>query len=134
MRKTTKVLALGQEDWIHLVHQALPYWKKNDFVGVHNFWALCALPQSVLVDAAVIHPTFDRDDLRYAAQYIRRRWPDAMIVVVGERAKHLDDPLYDHRANDGISPEELALQIETSVETRRQKRTHARPVPSGARR
>jgi hypothetical protein len=134
MRKTKKVLALGQEDWIHLVHRALPYWQKNDFVGVHNFWALCALPQSVLVDAVVIHRTFDRDDLRCAAQYIRRRWPDALVVVVGEQAKHLDDPLYDHLANGGTSSEELALLIETSVETKRQNRTHVRPVLSGARR
>jgi hypothetical protein len=133
MRKTTKVLALGQEDWIQMVHQPLPYWQKNEFAGVHNFWALCALPQSVLADVAVVHHTFDQDDLRYAAEYIRRRWPDAVIVIVGEQAKDLDDPLYDHRANDEISPEELVLLIETSVKARRQSRKHARPVLSGAR-
>jgi hypothetical protein len=121
MRKTMKVLALGQEDWIHLVHQALPYLP------------LCALPQGVLADIAVVHHSFAQDDLRYAAEYIRRRWPDAVIVVVGEQAKDLDDPLYDHRANGEISPEELAWLIETWVEARRQSRKHTRPVLSRAR-
>ena len=133
MRKITKVLALGQEEWIQMVHQALPYWHKNGFTGAHNFWALCALPQAVLVDVAVVHHSFAQDDLRYAAEHIRRRWPDAVIVVVGEQAKHLDDPLYDHRVNGEISPDELVWLIETSVEARRQSRKHARPVLSGAR-
>jgi len=133
MRKPTKVLALGQEEWIYTVRQALPHWHRNGFAGAYNFWALCALPQAVLVDVAVVHHSFAQDDLRYAAEYIRRRWPDAVIVVVGEQAKHLDDPLYDHRANGEISPEELVWLIETSVEARRQSRKHARPVLSGAR-
>ena len=133
MRKTMKVLARGQEDWIHLVHQALPYWHKSGFTAAQNYWALCALPQGVLADIAVVHHSFAQDDLRYAAEYIRRRWPDAVIVVVGEQAKHLDDPLYDHRANGEISPEELAWLIETWVEARRQSRKHTRPVLSRAR-
>ena len=133
MRKTTKVLALGHEQWIHMVQQSLSYWRKNGLTGAHNFWALCALPQAVQVDVAVVHHSFAQEDLRYAAEYIRRRWPDAVIVIVGEQAKHLDDPLYDHRADGEISPEELLWLIETSVEARRQSRKHARPVLGGAR-
>lgn len=133
MGKTTKVLALGHEEWIYTVRQALPHWHSNGFTGVHNFWDLCALPQPVLVDVAVFHHSFPQADLRYAAEHVRRRWPDAVIVVVGEQAKLLDDPLYDHRANGEISPEELVWLIETSVEARRQNRKHARPVLSRAR-
>ncbi len=133
MRKTTKVLTLGTEEWRSPLRDSLPYWLKEGFVGVKDFWQLCALPEPVLVDVAVFHHSFPQADLRYAAEHIRRRWPDAVIVVVGEQAKHLDDPLYDHRANSEISPEELVWLIETSVEARRQSRKHARPVLSRAR-
>lgn len=133
MRKTTKVLALGREEWIQTVRLALPHWHESGFTGAHSFWALCALPQAVQVNVAVVHHSFAQEDLRYAAEYIRRRWSDAVIVIVGEQAKHLDDPLYDHRAKGEISPEELVWLIETSVEARRQSRKHARTVLSGTR-
>ena len=58
---------------------------------------------AVSVDVAVFHHSFAPDDLRYAAEYIRRRWPDAVILVIGEQAKQLDDPLYDDKASSGIS-------------------------------
>jgi hypothetical protein len=133
MRKTTKVLALGTEEWSSSLRHRLPYWLKKDFAGVKDFWHLCGLPQSVLVDVAVFHHSFPQADLRYSAEYVRRRWPDAVIVVIGEQAEHLVDPLYDNRANDAISPKELAWLIETSVEARRQGRMHARPVLGGVR-
>jgi hypothetical protein len=133
MRETTNVLALGQEEWMHTVRRVLPHWQTTRFSGVHNFWALCALPQPVLVDVAIVHHSFAQEDLRYAAEYIRRRWPDAVIIVVGERAKHLDDPLYDYRANGEISPGELVWLIEMSVGARRRRRKHVRPVLGGAR-
>ncbi len=126
MREPTKVLALGPEEWICEVRQALPHWQKNGFSGVHNFWVLCALPEPVLVDVAIVHHCFDRDHLRYVSEYIRRRWPDAVIVAIGEQAEDLDDPLYDHEANGEISPEELVWLIETSVETKRRSGKYAR--------
>jgi len=45
MRKTTKVLSLGMEEWRDAVCEALPPRRKNGFWGVSNYWDLCALPQ-----------------------------------------------------------------------------------------
>jgi hypothetical protein len=78
------------------------------------------------VDVAVLHHSFAPHDLRYAAEYIRRRWPDAVILVIGEQAKQLDDPLYDDKTSSGISIEELVLMIETSVAARRRVRRNMR--------
>ena len=126
MRKTTKVLSLGLEEWRNAVRQALPSGQKDGFWGVNNFWDLCALPQAVSVDVAVFHHSFATHDLRYAAEYIRRRWPDAVILVIGEQARHLDDPLYDDKTSSGISIEELVRVIERSVATKRRMKRNAR--------
>ena len=119
MRKTTKVLSLGIEEWRNAVREALPPKQRDGFWGVNNLWDLCSLPQAVSVDVAVFHHSFALHNLRYSAEYIRRRWPDAVILVIGEQARQLDDPLYDHRMSRGISLEELVWMIETSVAEKR---------------
>jgi hypothetical protein len=93
---------------------------------VNNYWNLCALPKAVSVDVAVLHHSFASHDLRYAAEYIRRRWPDAVILVIGEQADQLDDPLYDDKASSGISIEELVSMIETLVAAKRRIRRNVR--------
>lgn len=122
MKKTTMVLSLGIEEWRNAVREALARRQGNGFWGVNNYWNLCALPQAVSVDVAVFHDSFAPHDLRYSAEYIRRRWPDAVILVVGEQAQQLDDPLYDDRANSSITIGELVSMIETLVSTRRRVR------------
>ena len=92
---------------------------------MNNFWDLCALPQAVSVDVAVFHHSFDPRNLRYAAEYIRRRWPDAVILVIGEQAEQLDDPRYVDKASRGISIEELVLMIERLAATKRRIRRNA---------
>jgi len=133
MRKTTNVLSLGVKEWRIAVRQALPPRRKNGFRGVNNLWDLCALPQAVSVDAAVFHHSFSLRELGCAAEYIRRRWPEAVILVIDERAKHLDDPLYDHKANCELSVEELVRTIETLVAAKTRIRKNVRSVLSKAR-
>ena len=134
MRKTTKVLALGHEEWTHAVRQALPHWQKNCFVAVNNFWNLCVLPEPVSADIAVIDDSFAQSYVRYAAQYIRRRWPEAVIVVIGEQAKQLDDPLFDNHVSDETSPGELVWLIETLAAAGKRIKKCVRPGPGGVRR
>jgi hypothetical protein len=122
MRIATKVLSLGIEEWRNAVREAVTQRQKNGFWGVNNCWDLCALPQAVSVDVAVLHDSFAPRDLRYAAEYIRRRWPDAVIFVIGKQVEQLDDPLYDDKASSGVSIEELMLMIEESVAVRRRIR------------
>jgi hypothetical protein len=85
------------------------------------------------VDVAVFHHSFATHDLQYAAEYIRRRWPDAVILVIGEHAEYLDDPLYDDKASSSISIEELVSMIEKSVAARRRIRRNVRSGLNSAR-
>ncbi len=119
MRMTIKVLSLGLDEWRNAIRQALPSRQRNNLWGVKNCWDLCSLPQAVSVDIAVFHHSFAQHDLRYAAEYIRRRWPDAVILVIGEHAMQLDDPLYDDKTSREIAIEELLRIIETSVAAKR---------------
>jgi len=77
MRKTTKVLSLGIEEWRNEVREFLAPKQRDCFLGVNNLWDLCSLPQAVSVDVAVFHHSFALHNLRHSAEYIRRRWPDA---------------------------------------------------------
>lgn len=133
MRMTTKVLSLGSEEWRNAVRRALRRRRQNSYWGVNNYWNLCALPQAVSVDVAVLHHSFAPHDSRYAAEYIRRRWPDAVILVIGEQAKQLDDPLYDDKTSSGVSIEELVLIIETSVAAKGKIRRNERSGLNNAR-
>ena len=126
MRLTTTVLSLGLEEWRNAVCEVLIQNEKNSILGVNNCWDLCALPQAVTVDIAVLHYSFALHGLRYAAEYIRRRWPDAVILVIGEQAEQLDDPLYDDKASSAISLDELAQMIETLVAAKRRIRRSVR--------
>jgi hypothetical protein len=128
MRKTTKVLSLGFEEWRNAVRQALPPWQRDGFWGVNNLWELCALPEAVSVDIAVFHHSFAQQDLRYSAEYIRRRWPDAVILVIGKQAGQLYDSLYDGKTSSEISIERLVSTIETPASARRR---FGRNVQSG---
>lgn len=133
MRKTANVLSFGLEEWRNAVCQALHPGQKNGFSGVNSFWELCTLPQAVSVDVAVIHHSVSPCDLRHAAEYIRRRWPDAVILVIGEQAKQLDDPLYDYKTSCEISIEALVRTIETSVAAKGRTRRKVHFGLSGAR-
>ncbi|MDP9050849.1 MAG: hypothetical protein M3O31_09045 [Acidobacteriota bacterium] len=44
----------------------------------------------------------------HVATYVRYRWPDAKILLLGESCKSLDDPLYDDRVNPFCDPSALA--------------------------
>ncbi len=126
MRTTTNVLSLGPEEWTDAVRHALAPTDKNGFWGVNNVWDLCALPQPVSVDVAVFHHSFARNGLRDAAEYIRRRWPDAVILVDGEQVEQLDDPLYDDTTKSGISLEQLVWMIEESAAAKKRMRRNMR--------
>jgi hypothetical protein len=120
------VLLVGTEEWNKGVRQALPGTLEKGLSGVNKLWDLYALPQAVSVDVAVFQQLFPAHDLRYATEYLRRRWPDAVILIIGKQAEELDDPLYDHRVSSGISFEELAGMIEMSAAAKKRVMRNAR--------
>jgi hypothetical protein len=56
--------------------------------------------------------TSDRELQRRTAEHIRRRWPDAQILLVGPEAEVPEDPLYDERIPPGLEAAELLAAME----------------------
>jgi hypothetical protein len=48
---------------------------------------------------------------RQAAECIRREWPRAMILLLGDSAEGLYDPLYDQRVPSSATPHDLFIII-----------------------
>ena len=47
-------------------------------------------------------------EVSHVALYVRHRWPEAKILLLGEICGGLDDPLYDERVNPPCNPSDLA--------------------------
>jgi hypothetical protein len=47
-------------------------------------------------------------EVSHVAAYVRQRWPDAKILLLGESCESLDDPLYDDRVNPFRDPSAFA--------------------------
>jgi len=46
-------------------------------------------------------------EVSHVAAYVRQRWPDAKILLIGEICGSLDDPLYDERVSPPCDPSDL---------------------------
>ena len=55
------------------------------------------------------------------AELIRRRWPEAEIVLIGDLVEELEDPLYDERISAGTRPSELLVLIERLLSRNRKQ-------------
>ena len=127
MTGTLRVLAIGSKDALDLVQNALRFRRRSHLLVASNYWELCSLSidDRHQVSAAVIEvSTSDRDLLR-TAEHIRRRWPDAQILLMGREAKVLADPLYDERIPPGLEAAELLPAVERLVK-RKQRSKRAR--------
>jgi hypothetical protein len=42
-----------------------------------------------------------------AAHFVRRRWPEARVLIIRDDAQCIDDAMYDDRIAPGVNPERL---------------------------
>jgi hypothetical protein len=77
------------------------------------------LSEKVQVSVAVLDLSSSERELLQNAEHIRRRWPGAVILLVGDKLPHLDDPLYDERVASDIQPGELLDVLERLVAHKR---------------
>jgi hypothetical protein len=60
----------------------------------------------------VISRAFITPELSAIAEFARRRWPKAGILVVGHGVPPLEDPLYDEHVDPDSQPESLLAAVE----------------------
>jgi hypothetical protein len=108
------VLVIGSMELTNVVRDALVLCGRSRLAVVANYLDLCSLSlrDPAQLQVAILDVSFSDRELRRRAEYIRRRWPEAAVLLVCDECDRLDDPLYDERLPSGINPEELAAVIE----------------------
>jgi hypothetical protein len=109
-----RILAVGSFASSNLVRDAILLRHRARLLVATNYRELCSLSSNEAehVSVAVLEVSTSHGELLRKAEYVRRRWPDAPIVVVGSSAGPLEDPLYDDRVLPGITPTEMLAIIE----------------------
>ena len=118
MTDMLRVLAVGSKESRDLVRDALLFRRRSHLLVASNYWELCSLwdGEAQQVSVAVIDLcTSDRELRRRTAEHIRRRWPDAQILLVGPEAEVPEDPLYDERIPPTLEAAELLVAMERLV-------------------
>ena len=64
------------------------------------------------IAVVVISQAFVPLELRAIAEFTRRHWPRAGILVVGHGVPRLEDPLYDEHVDPDTQPESLLAAVE----------------------
>ena len=64
------------------------------------------------IAVVVISQAFNPLELRAIAEFTRRRWPRAGILVVGHGVPRLEDPLYDEHVDADSQPASLLAAVE----------------------
>jgi len=106
------VLSIGSQESSNVVHGALLSRPKCRLLIATCAWDLCTVLASERVDIATLHDTLSRGELRNCAEYIRRHWPNAKILLINSEAEVLDDQLHDQQTSPGLSSESLLGMIE----------------------
>lgn len=108
-----KVLSVGLGELAYLVRDALMHRPHSKLAVVSNYWDLCSMSlQREEFQVAVLNDANPAFELRRRAKYIRRRWPNAAILLVGGTSEPLEQPLYDERVPFRIEPAALLTVID----------------------
>jgi hypothetical protein len=108
-----KVLLVGLSELATLVRDALLLRAHSKLAVVSNYWDLCSISlQREEFQIAVLNEPNSAHELRRRAKYIRRTWPDAVILLVGGSSEILAQRLYDHRVPSRIEPADLMTVID----------------------
>jgi hypothetical protein len=91
-----------------------------DVLKGHNCWHRSArdcreiwrIPTEETIHIAILHQLLFPFEREEATSLIRRRWPEARIVVIRAGSRILDDALYDDRILPGGVPGEILAFIE----------------------
>lgn len=67
------------------------------------------------VDLVILHPSLSSRQLKRVAEYMRRHWPLARILLVHANAEILDDPLYDERVSPSTLQNGLIFSIDQAA-------------------
>jgi hypothetical protein len=109
-----KVLSVGLNQLATLVRDTLPSHPGSRLWVATSYWDLCSLSphEHREFHVAMLYESTSGRELRRKAEYIRRTWPDTVILLVADSSEALDDPFYDQRVPSSIEPCDLLTVID----------------------
>ena len=108
-----KVLSVGLSELATLVRDALLLRSHSKLAVVSSYWDLCSMSlQREEFHVAVMNESDSAHELRRRAKYIRRTWPDAVILLLGGSSEIVAKRLYDQRVPSRIEPSDLLTVID----------------------
>jgi hypothetical protein len=88
---------------------------KCRFVSATCIFDLFVLATNRRIDVVILLDTLSEKDLKISAEYIRRNWPVAKILMIRTQAECLEDPLYDERLLPDLSADDLLSMLDKLV-------------------
>jgi hypothetical protein len=105
------VLSVGSLEACTLVRDALRLSHESRFWAAREYSDVLNIRETARFAVAVLEASIPVSHLRQTAEYIRRKWPRTVIVLLGDSAEGLDDALYDHRVPRSATPDALFTVI-----------------------
>ena len=109
---TIHVLSVGPVDRGCLVHDALLRRVHTRLSITPDYRRLWMLSKQESFHVAVLHNALSQLELEEISQLIRRKWPQARILVIRYGEGFLDDALYDERLTPAAPVEMLYATID----------------------
>jgi len=95
MKAHLHVLSVGSANECNIVRDILLERQQCRLVAVASDREIIDIPAIAHFNVAILHSSLSLKQAQGAGARIRRRWPEAKILVVTRTPADLDDPLYD---------------------------------------
>lgn len=109
---TLRILGIGSANSLNAVRDGL--LRRDGYrlrIATSNA-KLKAISIQEKYDVAILNQTLSHSELRNASECIRRKWPNAKILVICSEPESLDDPLQDERVLPDLSANMLLAMID----------------------
>jgi hypothetical protein len=112
MKTKSRVMLIGKSEPLHPEHYA--WLEAHGFVlaVIPAYWDLYKAESNQHCEIAVLLPTLLEAELKEVAHLVRKRWPEARILIVRKEEWWIDDALYDDRLTPGANPQMLLSAVE----------------------
>jgi hypothetical protein len=107
MNTAWHVLSIGLMEPMHVAYNTYLEHHGCVLVAVPGYRNLYSTATHGDCDVAVLHHSLSPGELMDSAHFVRRRWPEAKVLIIRDDAQCIDDAMYDDRITPGVNSEQL---------------------------
>ena len=123
MKSSLRILSIGAAEPMRVAYDIFLQLHRCELASAADYRDLYALPTEEKWEIAVLYHSLSQEEMRESAHFIRRRWPEARILLVRSEVPCMDDALYDDRVVPGVNPEVLLAVVDRLAASRERKLT-----------